>query len=179
MNKFVKFALVAIGLMFAAHSFSAGVDPQIGMTLAMAGAIPVDIASQFNRIFEMKEQFPRWFQPHPNIGSVLVHSQEEEDELAKREWAPKPLPGSEVITPKTTTIEDLNKMMQAMQAEREKFAAEQAAWFAKMSRVADAAEQAAAPASTPSAAPGLGLSDAPATSTPASAPAASPKTATK
>lgn len=96
------------------------------------------VADMFAQVFQAKNQFPRWFQPHPNIGQILVHSQAEEDELKARDWTPKPLPGSEVVKANVKTIEDVSNALETLQAERDLFEAQKAAFMAQLeARLAD------------------------------------------
>lgn len=83
-----------------------------------------DMTTAFKELFEPKVQFPRWFQPNLNIGQILVHSQEEEDQYRARDWAPKPLPGSEVVVPKMDTPADIKTALMTLAAAREQFEAE-------------------------------------------------------
>ena len=94
--------------------------------------MPSDVAAAFAQVFQPKTQFPRWFQPNPNIGQIFVHSQEEEDELKARDWSPKPLPGSELPRTEAKTIEDVSSALATLQAERDLFEAQKAAFMAQV-----------------------------------------------
>lgn len=108
------------------------------------------VADMFAQVFQAKNQFPRWFQPHPNIGQILVHSQAEEDELKARDWTPKPLPGSEVVKANVKTIEDVSNALETLQAERDLFEAQKAAFMAQLeARLADVGAPVAAPVAAP------------------------------
>lgn len=108
------------------------------------------VADMFAQVFQAKNQFPHWFQPHPNIGQILVHSQAEEDELKARDWTPKPLPGSEVVKANVKTIEDVSNALETLQAERDLFEAQKAAFMAQLeARLADVGAPVAAPVAAP------------------------------
>lgn len=108
------------------------------------------VADMFAQVFQAKNQFPRWFQPHPNIGQILVHSQAEEDGLKARDWTPKPLPGSEVVKANVKTIEDVSNALETLQAERDLFEAQKAAFMAQLeARLADVGAPVAAPVAAP------------------------------
>lgn len=94
--------------------------------------MPVDVATAFAQVFQPKSQFPRWFQPSKEIGQILVHSQEEEDELKARDWSPKPLPGSENPKSEVKTLEDVSSALATLQAERDLFEAQKAAFMAQV-----------------------------------------------
>lgn len=112
-----------------------GQRPDIGIALAMSSAavMPPSVAEAFAQVFQPKVQFPRWFQPAPEIGAILVHSQEEEDGLKARDWTPKPLPGSEAPRkPMIATSAELASAAEALQAERELFEQQKAAFMAEV-----------------------------------------------
>ena len=98
-----------------------------------------NVAEAFNKLFQPVSQFPRWFQPHPEIGQILVHSQEEEDELRACDWTPKPLPGSENPVAKVNSIEDVSDAMEYLQEQRDlhaqQMATDRAELDAKMARL--------------------------------------------
>ena len=100
-------------------------------TATMAVAVPVVAPDMFSQFFQPKVQFPRWFQPDPEIGAILVHSQEEEDELKARDWTPKPVPGSENAKPIPKTQADLDTALANL-------AEQQAAFFAERKAVNEA-----------------------------------------
>jgi len=109
--------------------------------------MPVDVAAAFAQVFQPKSQFPRWFQPSKDIGQILVHSQEEEDDLKARDWSPKPLPGSEVPKTEAKTIEDVSAALATLQAERDLFEAQKAAFMAQVeARIAGIGAAPSAPA---------------------------------
>lgn len=89
-----------------------------------------DVMAAFAQVFTPKNQFPRWFQPNPNIGQILVQSQEEEDELKSRDWSPKPLPGSELPRPAMDTQQQLDQAKKDLQEQMATFARQQAEFFA-------------------------------------------------
>lgn len=91
-----------------------------------------DMASAFAQLFTPVVQFPRWFQPHPEIGQILVQSQEEEDELKARDWTPKPLPGSENPVAKVQSLEDVADALEVLQSERELFEQQKATFLAQI-----------------------------------------------
>lgn len=126
--------LVGVALaVFAAYSYASGTDPAVGITLAMgAAAMPADVAAAFAQVFSPKVQFPRWYQPNPGIGAILVHSQEEEDGLKDRDWSPKPLPGSENLSSRVNSIESVSQALAVLQAERDLFEAQKAAFLAQI-----------------------------------------------
>lgn len=152
----------------------------------------------FQQLFTPVVQFPRWFQPNKNIGAILVQSQEEEDELAARDWSPKPLPGSENPIAKIQTLEDVTDALTVLQNERDlfeqqknTFLAQMDAKMAQMQALAGGAPSASsvlspAPAPVSETASGAdipgGLSDASddvAEDPPAAAPVAAPKASKK
>lgn len=113
-----------------------------------------NFADRFAQLFTPVEQFPRWFQPHPEIGMILVSSQEEEDELKARDWSPNPLPGSESPASKISSITDVQEAMQALQDERDLFNQQQvtarAEMDAKMARLDAMLAQSSGASSVPS-----------------------------
>ena len=176
----IGIALVAVAAVAFAHNF----DPAAGAVLAMgAAAMPADIAAAFAQVFSPKVQFPRWYQPNPTIGAILVHSQDEEDELAARDWSPKPLPGSENLPSRVNTVDSVAGALAILQAERDLFEAQKASFLAqidaRLASIPQAAPAAPAAAVVPPSASGIdaatlvagGLSDA----SPAPAPAPSKK----
>lgn len=111
--------------------------------------MPVDVAAAFAQVFQPKSQFPRWFQPSKDIGSILVHSQEEEDELKARDWSPKPLPGSELPKSEVKSLEDVSSALATLQAERDLFEAQKAAFMAQVeARIAGIGAAPSAPATS-------------------------------
>lgn len=122
--------------------------------------VPVDVAAAFAQVFQPKNPFPRWFQPNPNIGQILVHSQEEEDELKARDWSPKPLPGSEVSKTEVKSIEDVSAALATLQAERDLFEAQKVAFMTRVEARVEAAEAApGAPAAAAAAPPSGSATD--------------------
>lgn len=126
--------LVGVALAaFAAYSYASGTDPAVGVALAMgATAMPADVAVAFAQVFSPKVQFPRWYQPNPTIGAILVHSQEEEEGLKDRDWSPRPLPGSENLPARVNSIESVSQALAVLQAERDLFEAQKAAFLAQI-----------------------------------------------
>lgn len=88
-----------------------------------------DVMAAFAQVFTPKNQFPRWFQPNPQIGQILVQSQDEEDELKARDWSPKPLPGSELPRPALDTQAQLDLAKKELEERMAKFAEQQAEFF--------------------------------------------------
>lgn len=151
-----KSLLVFAALAFAAFvSYSAGIDPLVAGSVLMAVgpvAVPQDMATAFNTLFQPKPQFPQWFQPHPEIGQLLCHSQEEIDDYASRDWSPKPLPGSEGPPKKLDTEAQIAQAKAELDAQMAKFAEQQKTFFAmveqKMASLPKAAAHALAEAQT-------------------------------
>src|SRR6478736_2506949 len=85
-----------------------------------------DVMAAFAQVFTPKTQFPRWYQPNPGIGQILVQSQEEEDEYAARDWTPKPLPGSELPPKQLDTQTQIDQAKAELKAQMDKFAEQQA-----------------------------------------------------
>ncbi len=138
----------AAGLAFG-HDFLSPASGGVMLAMGMA-AMPNDIASAFAQVFEAKKQFPRWFQPDPNIGQILVHSQAEEDELRARDWSPKPLPGSEAPVQKLAGVADVADALEVLQAERALFEKQKAEFMAAMESRMSALEGASGPVAAPS-----------------------------
>lgn len=88
-----------------------------------------DILTAFSQVFTPAKKFPRWWQPNPNIGQILVHSQEEEDEYAARDWTPKPLPGSELPPVPLDTQAQIDKAKAELAEQMAKFAEQQAEFY--------------------------------------------------
>lgn len=86
----------------------------------------------FSQLFTPTVQFPRWYQPNKNIGAILVQTQEEEDELAARDWTPKPLPGSENPIAKVQSLQDVSEALTVLQSERDLFEQQKATFLAQM-----------------------------------------------
>jgi hypothetical protein len=145
-------ALVACAGMACAYSIDLTPSTVVMMAAMAPVAMPGSVQELFNAVFEPKKQFPRWYQPNPGIGQILVHSQEQEDELAARDWSPKPLPGSEGPSPKLSADEQIKVMAEQM-------AAMQAQMAAMMAQMASAGHTPASDDGSGTQVPG-GLSDA-------------------
>jgi hypothetical protein len=122
--------VLGVALMACAAVAIACQSPEAGLVLAMSGgvAMPQNVAEAFAQVFSPKVQFPRWFQPNPSIGQILVQNQDEEDELKARDWTPKPLPGSETVARPAYTMTDLQDAMAAVQAQSEALSRQAAAY---------------------------------------------------
>jgi hypothetical protein len=88
-----------------------------------------DVMTAFQQVFTPKSQFPRWYQPNPNIGPLLCMTQEEEDDYASRDWTPKPLPGSELPPKPLDTQAQIDEAKADLKAQMAKFAEQQAEFF--------------------------------------------------
>src|SRR6478609_8478329 len=88
-----------------------------------------DVMAAFAQVFTPKTQFPRWYQPNPGLGQILVQSQEEEDEYAARDWTPKPLPGSELPPKQLDTQTQIDQAKAELKAQMDKFAEQQAEFY--------------------------------------------------
>jgi hypothetical protein len=85
-----------------------------------------DVMAAFAQVFAPKNPFPRFYQPNPGIGAILVQSQEEEDEYKARDWTPKPLPGSELPPKQLDTQTQIDNAKAELKAQMDMFAAQQA-----------------------------------------------------
>lgn len=91
-----------------------------------------NVADMFASLFQPVEQFPRWYQPTKDIGAILCLTQEDEDELKARDWTPKPLPGSENVIAKITTLESVSDALDVLNSQRALFEQQRKTGMAEM-----------------------------------------------
>ena len=131
MKSLLRMGLLALLAVASAVAYSHNIDP-IPALLAVGpfAAVPgQDIGAMFNEVFQPKAKFPRHWQPNAGIGLILVHSQEELDEYERRDWSPKPLPGSENPPPKLDSEKAIEVAKAELQAQMDKFAEQQKTFF--------------------------------------------------